>query len=181
MTPWLRTTLWFGFWATLLVSLVVGAFVAWLLSEVVPPGTVITIDDERFVLPAFTHFGHWLTAVIGVMLAALVIVIALPEELFFRAFVQGRLADAYPPRWRLFGARVGGAWLVTAALFVALYIGVVVTSLPGATILTLTGGFVFGVVAGVLFSLIGATVGAVLIFLAARAGFGRDAAGNGRR
>ena len=78
MTPWVRTTLWFGFWATLLVSLVVGAFVAWLLSEVVPPGTVITIDDERFVLPAFTHFGHWLTAVIGVMLAALVIVIALP-------------------------------------------------------------------------------------------------------
>ena len=78
MTPWVRTTLWIGFWATLLVSLVVGAFVAWLLSEVVPPGTVITIDDERFVLPAFTHFGHWLTAVIGVMLAALVIVIALP-------------------------------------------------------------------------------------------------------
>ena len=69
-----------------------------------------------------------------------------------------------------------GHYVLTAALFVALYIGVVVTSLPGATILTLTGGFVFGVVAGVVFNLIGATVGAVLIFMAARAGFGRDAA-----
>ncbi len=67
-------------------------------------------------------------------------------------------------------------YAVAAGLFVALYIGVVVTSLPGATILTLTGGFVFGVVAGVLFNLIGATVGAVLLFMAARAGFGREAA-----
>ena len=33
MTPWLRATLWIVFWATLLVSLLVGAFVAWLATR----------------------------------------------------------------------------------------------------------------------------------------------------
>jgi hypothetical protein len=78
MTPGLRTGLWIVFLATLLVSLVVGAFVAWLLTEVLPPGTVITIDNERFVLPVFTDFSQWLAAVVGVLIASLVIVIVLP-------------------------------------------------------------------------------------------------------
>lgn len=78
MTPGLRTLLWIVFWATLLVSLVLGAFVAWLLTEVLPPGTVITVDGERFVLPAFTHFGHWFTAVLGVLVASLAIVFVVP-------------------------------------------------------------------------------------------------------
>jgi hypothetical protein len=78
MRPSLRTALWIVFWATLLVSLVLGAFVAWLLSEVLPPGTVITVDGERFVLPAFTHVGQWLAAVAGVLIASLVIVCVLP-------------------------------------------------------------------------------------------------------
>ena len=78
MTPWVRTTLWLGFWATLLVSLLLGLFLAWLLTEVLPPGTVITIDDERFVLPAFTEARQWLLAVVSVLAAALVVVIVLP-------------------------------------------------------------------------------------------------------
>jgi hypothetical protein len=78
MTPRRRAALWIVFWATLLVSLVLGAFVAWVLTEVLPPGTVITIDNERFVLPAFTHASQWLTAVLSVLIASLVIVILLP-------------------------------------------------------------------------------------------------------
>jgi membrane protease YdiL (CAAX protease family) len=55
----------------------------------------------------------------GLVMHALaqVVVVALPEELFFRGYLQGRLEDAWPPGWRLAGARVGGAWLVAAALF----------------------------------------------------------------
>lgn len=60
--------------------------------------------------------------------------------------------------------------------FIALYVLVVVTSLPGALILTLTGGFLFGLFPGAAYNLVGATIGAVLIFLAARAGIGRDVA-----
>jgi hypothetical protein len=73
-----KTLLWMGFVATLVVALGLGLFVAWLLSEVLPPGTVITIDNERLVMPAFAHFGHWLTAIVGVMLVAMLIVALLP-------------------------------------------------------------------------------------------------------
>lgn len=63
-------------------------------------------------------------------------------------------------------------YLVAVLVFVAAYVGIVAFSLPGATVATLTGGFLFGLFPGVLFNLAGATVGAVLLFLAARAGFG---------
>ena len=61
-----------------MMALVLGAFLAWLLTDVLPPGTVITIDNERFVLPAFSHAGQWLVAVLVVLIAALVLVIVLP-------------------------------------------------------------------------------------------------------
>jgi uncharacterized membrane protein YdjX (TVP38/TMEM64 family) len=55
-----------------------------------------------------------------------------------------------------------------AALFVLAYIAVTGLSLPGATILTLAGGFLFGFVWGTLFVNLGATTGATLAFLASR-------------
>jgi hypothetical protein len=78
MKPWLRATLWLVFWATLLVALVLGAFVAWLLTEVLPPGTEIVVDGDRFVLREFSQASHWLAALFGVLVASLVIVIAAP-------------------------------------------------------------------------------------------------------
>lgn len=63
-------------------------------------------------------------------------------------------------------------YALTALVLVGFYIGLVTFSLPGATMATLTGGFLFGVFPGVLFNMTGATVGAILIFLAARRGFG---------
>jgi hypothetical protein len=76
--PWLRATLWLVFWATLLVALVLGAFLAWLLTEVLPPGTVIVVDGDRFVLREFSQASHWLAALFGVLVASLMIVIAAP-------------------------------------------------------------------------------------------------------
>jgi membrane protease YdiL (CAAX protease family) len=49
--------------------------------------------------------------------AAQLIVIALPEELFFRGYIQGRLEQAFPPTKTFLGAKLGVAWLLTAALF----------------------------------------------------------------
>jgi uncharacterized membrane protein YdjX (TVP38/TMEM64 family) len=63
-------------------------------------------------------------------------------------------------------------YLFAALGFVAAYIVIVALSLPGATVATLTGGFLFGLFPGVLFNLTGATLGAILIFLAARMGLG---------
>lgn len=65
-------------------------------------------------------------------------------------------------------------YLLTAFLFVLAYIAIVAFSLPGATAATLTGGFLFGVFPGAFFNLFAATIGAVAIFLAVRAGFGRS-------
>ena len=52
--------------------------------------------------------------------------------------------------------------------FIGIYILVVALSLPGATLLTLAGGAIFGSVKATLFVNIGATLGATLAFLVAR-------------
>lgn len=62
--------------------------------------------------------------------------------------------------------------VATVVTFVLAYVVIVAFSLPGALIATLTGGFLFGTLGGSLLSVIGATVGATLIFLAVRAGLG---------
>ncbi|GAA6166098.1 TVP38/TMEM64 family protein [Pelagimonas sp. KU-00592-HH] len=62
---------------------------------------------------------------------------------------------------------------VPAALaFMGIYIVIVAFSLPGAAVASLTGGFMFGTVLGSTFNVVAATIGATLIFLAARHGFG---------
>ncbi|UZD91231.1 TVP38/TMEM64 family protein [Cognatishimia activa] len=65
---------------------------------------------------------------------------------------------------------------LTVGLFMAAYIVIVAFSLPGATIATLTGGFLFATFPGALFNVTAATIGAVLIFLAARWGLGEKLA-----
>lgn len=64
-------------------------------------------------------------------------------------------------------------YLASALLFMTAYVVIVAFSLPGATIATLTGGFLFGTVLGAGFNVIAATTGATLIFLAARMGLGQ--------
>jgi uncharacterized membrane protein YdjX (TVP38/TMEM64 family) len=65
-------------------------------------------------------------------------------------------------------------YLLTVLVFFAAYIAIVAFSLPGATIATLTGGFLFATFPGALFNVLGATIGATAIFLAARWGFGES-------
>ncbi|WP_050929319.1 TVP38/TMEM64 family protein [Aestuariivita boseongensis] len=59
-----------------------------------------------------------------------------------------------------------------AAIFITVYVLIVAFSLPGAAVASVTGGFLFGLVAGTAFNVIAATIGASLIFIAARAGLG---------
>jgi membrane protease YdiL (CAAX protease family) len=46
-----------------------------------------------------------------------VLVIALPEEAFYRGYLQSRLDEAWAPRWNVLGANVGPGLVVTAAIF----------------------------------------------------------------
>jgi membrane protease YdiL (CAAX protease family) len=45
------------------------------------------------------------------------VVIALPEEAFYRGYLQSRLDDVWAPKLRVLGARVGPSLLVTSAIF----------------------------------------------------------------
>lgn len=59
-------------------------------------------------------------------------------------------------------------YFAAVGIFIAGYAAVTGLSLPGAVVLTLAGGFVFGAVLGTLFVNLGATTGATLAFLTAR-------------
>jgi len=70
---------------------------------------------------------------------------------------RGRLVEYYRGhRWQ------------TAALFVALYVAVTALSLPGAAVLSLSAGAIFGTLVGTLYAVVGATAGATLAFLVSR-------------
>jgi uncharacterized protein len=45
------------------------------------------------------------------------VVVAIPEEVFFRGYLMERLEQVWPPTTNLFGAKVGWALLVSSALF----------------------------------------------------------------
>ncbi len=92
---------------------------------------------------------------------------ALRDQLSFAALAENReMLLAY--RDAHYGLAVLG--------FIAAYAAIVALSLPGATVATLTGGFLFGIFPGALFNILAATIGAVAVFLAARAGFGQGVA-----
>lgn len=67
-------------------------------------------------------------------------------------------------------------YLLTVLAFIAAYVVIVAFSLPGATIATLTGGFLFATFPGALFNITAATIGATIIFLAAKWGLGEKLA-----
>ncbi len=102
------------------VALVLGPlfFLAfWGFANVLPhlPGSLAQhLSPIRGATPHFVprlppDFGEW---VIDQTL-----VVALPEEFFYRGYIQARLRDAWPRGKVFFGARLGPAFWVTALLF----------------------------------------------------------------
>jgi uncharacterized membrane protein YdjX (TVP38/TMEM64 family) len=60
--------------------------------------------------------------------------------------------------------------------FIVIYALIVVTSLPGTLVIAMAGGFLFGLFPGVIYNVVAATLGSVIVFSAARSGFGHDIA-----
>ncbi|PPR09335.1 MAG: hypothetical protein CFH41_02647 [Alphaproteobacteria bacterium MarineAlpha11_Bin1] len=58
--------------------------------------------------------------------------------------------------------------ILTVVIFVLVYALVVAISIPGAVFISIAGGFMFGPYLGTLYVVIGATIGAVIVFLVAR-------------
>jgi uncharacterized membrane protein YdjX (TVP38/TMEM64 family) len=84
-------------------------------------------------------------------------------ELSFEALVRHRMAiDGFVTEHRV----------LAVLAYIGLYIAAVALSVPGAVFLTVSGGFLFGLVIGISAAVIGATIGATLIFLVARTALG---------
>ncbi len=98
-----------------------------------------------------------------IVIAAILGFVFLRDYLSFEALRDNREA--------LIGFRDAN-YLLAVLVFMLIYVAVVAFSLPGASILTLTGGFLFATFPGVFYIVTAATLGATGIFLAARWGFG---------
>lgn len=105
---------------------------------------------------------RWLPLIL-IALGAFLGLVLLRESLSFESLAHNRAAlvafhQAHP--------------LTMPLLFTGAYALIVAFSVPGAIWVTLTGGFLFGLFPGVLYNVTGATLGAVALFLAVRAGLG---------
>lgn len=102
---------------------------------------------------------------LGVLVVAIVLVFALDLDRFvsFQALAENRE--------RLL-AFVDANMLLAPLLFVVLYAVVIALSIPGGAILTIAGGFLFGIWFGTLLVVIGATLGATAVFLIAKTALG---------
>lgn len=59
-------------------------------------------------------------------------------------------------------------YILSSLIYILLYIVIVTFSLPGAAFMSITGGFLFGLLGGTINVVIGATIGATFLFLLAR-------------
>ena len=109
--------------------------------------------------PPKTH----LLPLVGIAVVAVVGGYLLRDTLSFEALTANREALV---------AYRDSHYLMTVFGFVLAYVAIVAFSLPGATVATLAGGFLFGTFPGVLVNVTAATLGACAIFSAARWGLG---------
>jgi uncharacterized membrane protein YdjX (TVP38/TMEM64 family) len=106
---------------------------------------------------------RWLPLALVVAAIAAALVLRLDRYLDFGTLALHR-------DWLLREVEEQGALGVLA--FIAGYAGAIGLSIPGATVLTLMGGFLFGPLWGTVYAVLGATLGATAIFLIARTAFG---------
>jgi len=102
-----------------------------------------------------------------------VLILAVVLTLFF-AFDLGRFlsfdALAEHQAWLL--GQVAAYPVMSVVAYILLYIAVVAFSLPGGLLMTISGGLFFGAVMGGVYAVVGATIGAVALFLVAKTSLG---------
>jgi uncharacterized membrane protein YdjX (TVP38/TMEM64 family) len=112
-----------------------------------------------------THFSYGRLIPVLVLVTGLVVFFAFGLE----RYLSFDTLREHRGTWR---AWVETSGVHTALLFIAIYATAVAFSVPGATVLSITSGFLFGTVWGAVCSVIGATLGATVLFLIAKTAFG---------
>lgn len=92
---------------------------------------VVFIISALIVFPAFFFFAHfwqiWVKGYTAIGLAPFpaldrvvlyqLLLVSLPEEFYFRGYVQSAMNMLFRPRWKVLGVRLGWGWIVTALVF----------------------------------------------------------------
>src|SRR5580692_9996277 len=107
-----------------------------------------------------------------VRLVALAIMVLAGAALIGLAWSRGLSPVSLLERRVAIDAFVGAHHIAALLAFTGIYAAVVALSLPGAALLTICGGIIFGGAAGGLATLVGATAGATMLFMVAKSALG---------
>jgi len=105
-------------------------------------------------------------------LAPLVIIVAITAFALAMGWHRELSLSALLERRAAIEGFVALHWIEALAAYTLLYVAVTALSLPAASFLTIFGGLIFGALTAAVATLIGATVGATIIFLIAKSALG---------
>ncbi len=108
-------------------------------------------------------FSRWLPLIILAGVMALVVVMGWHEYLSFKTIGLN---------YEYLREYISNNLFSALGIYIAAYVAVVALSLPGALIMTLSGGLLFGWQIGAPASVIAATIGATIIFIVAKTSLG---------
>ena len=111
--------------------------------------------------------GRWLPLIVLAAIMALVFAMGWHKYLSFKTIGLN---------YEALKAFIAGNTLTALLAYMLVYIAVVALSLPGGLIMTLAGGLLFGWQLGAPATVVAATIGATLLFLAATTSFGETLA-----
>jgi uncharacterized membrane protein YdjX (TVP38/TMEM64 family) len=107
----------------------------------------------------FTAAKRWLPVAVIICLMAVAYGLGVHERISLQSIA------AHREELRHF---IASNWFQALVIYVLVYACAVALSIPGATLLTIVGGLLFGWLAGAIAAILAATAGATLIFLAAK-------------
>lgn len=102
----------------------------------------------------------------------LLVILAAMLALYASGLHEAISLEAVIREHEVLARRVAEHRALALLVYVAAYTLAVALSFPGASLITVLGGFLFGVATGTVLTVLAATAGAVVVFLAARSGFG---------
>ncbi len=111
----------------------------------------------------FGHLRRWGPLIAIVLLMVLAFAMGWHKHLSF---------ETIGTNYQVLKDFIDANFIVAILIYMAIYIAMVALSLPGGLVLTVTGGLLFGWFAGAVATVIGATIGATIIFLIAKSSLG---------
>lgn len=130
-----------------------------------PPETVVKMNQENQTKVDSTGFSVTRLWPVALLLAGLAAFFAFDLDRFlsFEALRENR---DFLSEW------TSANRVLAVVIYMGVYVVVVAFSLPGGAVMTISGGFLFGPIIGASATVIAATIGATLLFIAAKTALG---------